>query len=128
MYTPPADPPLRLTSNGSRNRSNKTRPPTHVFRAARATRSRESHHWDFREGVIRVDKKRVLLLLFAAAVVIVGAAASQLSAGTRKLRAASKAPRVVVRPVNPSITRRYRTTTSRWQALKGMRRGPSSRT
>jgi len=73
-----------------------------------------------------VDKKRVLLLLFTAAVVIVGAAASQLSAGTPKLRAASKAPRVVVRHVNARLTRRYRTMTWRWQAVMGMRRAHSS--
>jgi len=73
-----------------------------------------------------VDKKRVLLLLLAVAVVIVGAAASQLSAGTPKLRAVSKAPRVAVRHVNPRITRRFRATTWRWQAVMGIRLAHSS--
>ena len=68
-----------------------------------------------------MDKKRVLLLL-AIAVTTVGAAASQLSAGTPKLRAAPKAPRIVVRRVDPKITRRYRATTWRWQAVMGVRR------
>jgi hypothetical protein len=68
-----------------------------------------------------VDKKRVLLLLVIGAVTV-GAAASQLSAGTPKLRAASKAPRIVVRHVNPRFTRRYRSTTWYWQAVMGMRR------
>jgi hypothetical protein len=68
-----------------------------------------------------VDKKRVLLLL-TFAVVVVGAAASQLSAGTPNLRAASKAPPVAVRHVKPGIMRRLRSTTWRWQAVMGMRR------
>jgi len=66
-----------------------------------------------------VDKKRVLLLPLAVAVVIVGAAASHLSAGTPKLRAVSKAPRVAVRHVNPRLTRRFRAATWRWQAVMG---------
>jgi hypothetical protein len=81
---------------------------------------------DFREGVIRVDKKRVLSLLLAVAVVFGGAAASQLSAGTPKLRAKPKAPRVAVRHVNPRITRRFRTATWRWQDVMGLRRTHSS--
>jgi hypothetical protein len=72
-----------------------------------------------------VDKRRVLLLLVIAAVTV-GAAASQLSAGTPAVRAASKAPRVAVRHVNPRITRRYRATAWRWQALMGMPRTHSS--
>jgi hypothetical protein len=72
-----------------------------------------------------VEKKRVLLL-FVIAAVTVGAAASQLSAGTPKLRAKAKAPRVVVRHVNPKITRRYRTATWRWQVVMGMPRAHSS--
>jgi hypothetical protein len=77
------------------------------------------------EGVIRVDKRRVLLLLVIAAVTL-GAAASQLSAVTPKVQAASKAPRLFVRHVNPKITRRYRATTWRWQAVMGLRRAQSS--
>jgi hypothetical protein len=69
-----------------------------------------------------VDKKRVLSLLLAVAVVFGGGAASQLSAGTPKPRAKPKAPRVAVRHVNPRITRRFRTTTWRWQAVMGLRR------
>jgi hypothetical protein len=68
-----------------------------------------------------VDKKRALLLLLAAAVVV-GAAASQLSAGTPKLRAKPKTPRVAVRQVNPQITSRFRTMTWRWQDVMGLRR------
>jgi hypothetical protein len=73
-----------------------------------------------------VDKKRVLLLLLALAVLAVaGTAASQLSAGTPKLRAKSKAPRVVVRHVNPRFTRRFRSATWYWQAVMGRRRSHS---
>jgi hypothetical protein len=73
-----------------------------------------------------MDKKRVLLLLLAfGALVVAGTAASQLSAGTPKLRSASKAPRVAARHVNPQLTRRYRSATWRWQELMGVHRSHS---
>lgn len=75
-----------------------------------------------------MDKRRVflLLLLLALAVVVVGVAASQLSAGTPKLRAVSKTPvRRVVQHVNPRRTRRLRATTWHWQAVMGLHRSHS---